>query len=637
MMSLLSMANELEIIAVAAIVVLGVGGQWLAWRLRVPSILVLLLLGFLVGPVSRWISTRMGFDAPFSLDPDVIFGELLTPIVSLSVGLILFEGGMTLRISQLTNVKKVVRDLVTLGAAVTWLFSAVAAHYLIGLDWKLSILLGAILVVTGPTVIGPLLRHVKPVGQVGPVLKWEGIVIDPIGAGLTVLVFEAISGGGLREATPLIIWGVVKTLAVGVSIGCLAAGLVILMLRRFWVPDYLQSATVLAIVVAAFTGSNILMVESGLFTVTVMGIVLANQHWAKTHHILEFKETLSVLLIGSLFILLSSRLRLEDVAQIGPMGLVFLLVLIVIVRPLAVVVSTARSAMTWNERAFLACMAPRGIVAASISSVFALRLSTEGFMQAHLLVPLTFLVIVGTVLVYGLGAPFVARWLGLAQPGTGGFLIAGASPVVRAIAKALQNEKYEVLLVDTNHSHVQAARLEGLPAVAATILSPEVADRVALSSVSRLLALTPNDEVNTLAATHFGRIFGRGAVYQLPSAGEDTKQREKISGELHGRVLFDKSATYSELARRWDGGARVKSTKLTKEFDFDAMKKHYPNGTMLPLFVVSDSTRELSIFTRESPPTPKSGQTVISLAAPQKAPATATTTNGESPADAIVA
>ena len=412
-MGLLAVTIENGVLAIAAILVLGVAGQWLAWRIRVPSILVLLFIGFLVGPIARHLG-KFGWSGG-SLDPDLLFRGLITPIVSLSVSLILFEGGLSLRASHIANVGRVVRDLVTLGAGITWILSAIAAHILVGLDWKLSILLGAILVVTGPTVIGPLLRHVKPVGQIGPVLKWEGIVIDPIGAGLTVLVFEAISAGRLSQATPMLLLGVVKTLAVGAGVGALVAFLIVVMLRRFWVPDYLQSPVILAFVIAAFTGSNLLVPESGLFTVTIMGIMLANQHRASTHHILEFKETLSVLLIGSLFIMLSSRLRMEDLASVGFGGVLFLIVLIVLVRPVAVLASTLRSPLTWKERAFLALMAPRGIVAASISSVFALRLASEGFEKAHLLVPLTFLVIVGTVLVYGLGARFAARWLGLAS------------------------------------------------------------------------------------------------------------------------------------------------------------------------------------------------------------------------------
>lgn len=610
-MGLLAVTTEYGVLAIATILVLGVAGQWLAWRIRVPSILVLLFIGFLVGPIARYLGKFGWIDV--SLDPDQLFRGLITPIVSLSVSLILFEGGLSLRASHIANVGRVVRDLVTLGAGITWILSAVAAHTLVGLDWRLSILLGAILVVTGPTVIGPLLRHVKPVGQIGPVLKWEGIVIDPIGAGLTVLVFEAISAGGLRQATPMLLWGVVKTLAVGAGVGAIVAILIVLMLRRFWVPDYLQSPVILGFVIAAFTGSNLLVPESGLFTVTIMGIVLANQRWASTHHILEFKETLSVLLIGSLFIMLSSRLRLEDLASVGLGGVLFLIVLIVIVRPVAVLASTLRSPLTWNERAFLAFMAPRGIIAASISSVFALRLASEGFKDAHLLVPLTFLVIVGTVLVYGLGAPFAARWLGLAQPGKRGFLIAGASPVVRAIGTALQNEKIEVLLVDTNHSHIASARLEGLPAMVATILSPDVSERVALSSISRLVALTPNDEVNALAATHFVRAFGRDEVFQLQTADQQSQRRRRIAGELHGRMLFQRGMTYSELARRWDNGARIKTTRLTPEFDLAAMQKQYPGDSLIPLFVLHNATGELAVYTQDTPPVPGPGDSIISL------------------------
>ena len=378
---------EEALIGLASVLLLGVGAQWLAWRLRLPSILLLLVLGFLAGPIT-------GF-----LHPDEIFGEALFPIVSLSVAIILFEGGLTLRLSELPAVGKPMGLLISVGALITWAVAAVAAHYIVGMTWSLSVLLGAILIVTGPTVIGPLLRQIRPTGNVGTILKWEGILIDPVGAVLAVLVFEAILEGefGQGQAAGAILGGVVETLLIGVALSFLGAAILIIFLRRYWIPDYLQNSVSLMVALSLFALSNVLHPESGLLTVTLMGVLLANQKWVTVKHIVEFKENLQVLLIGGLFILLSSRLDLQSLLAMGWREFAFLAVLIFIARPLSVFASTMGSNFENRSRIFLSWMAPRGIVAASVASLFAFELSVAGVEGAEQLVSMTFLVIIGTV------------------------------------------------------------------------------------------------------------------------------------------------------------------------------------------------------------------------------------------------
>lgn len=424
-------------VSLAVILAFGVGAQWLAWRLRLPSILLLLLFGFAVGPVTGW------------LEPDILFGDGLFPLVSLSVAVILFEGGLSLTYAELRRIGGVMGRLVSIGALVTWVLSTVAAMLLLGLDLPLAALFGAILTVTGPTVIGPLLRYVRPVGSVGPILKWEGIVIDPIGATLAVLVFEAVLAGDAQAAPRLIIGGVLSTALVGTIVGAAGAVLLIVLLARFWVPDTLQNPVVLTVVLTAFVVADALQHEAGLLAVTVMGIALANQRWVPIRHIVEFKESLQVLLIGGLFIVLTARLELADIAAIGPESLLFLGVMILLVRPTAVFLATLGAGLHWRERAFLAWMAPRGIVAASVASLFAIRLAEVGVPEAERLAPLTFLVIVGTVALYSLTVRPVAQWLGLASPDPTGALIVGAHPLAQAVGLALQGRGLRVLLVDT--------------------------------------------------------------------------------------------------------------------------------------------------------------------------------------------
>ncbi len=587
---------EHPLIAISGIIVLGIAAQWLAWRLRFPSILLLLIFGFAAGPATGL------------LDPDALLGNLLLPIVSVGVAVILFEGGLSLRITELREIGGVVRNLITVGTLATWLISAGAAHFILGLDFALSVLLGAIVVVTGPTVIVPLLRHVRPVGQVGSILKWEGILIDPIGAMLAVLVFEAILPGGFQGAATLAAIGFFKTVFIGGVVGVIGAGIMFLLLKHRRIPDFLQNAVSLAVVVSVFTASNWFQAESGLLAVTVMGVALANQKTVTVKHIVEFKENLRVLLIASLFVLLAARLQLSDLAHLGLSSLAFLGVLIFIARPVAVALSTVKSGLSWRERFFLSWMAPRGIVAAAVASIFALSLAEAGYPQAERLVPLTFMVIIGTVTIYGLTASPLARWLKLSEPHPQGVLIAGAHPWARAIAKALQAQGYQVLIIDTNRVDISAARMDGLPTYYGSVFSEYILDEIELGGIGRLLALTSNDEVNSLAALHFADVFSRAEVYQLPP--ED----EAVSAHLRGRLLFRTGITYTELEQRFARGEEIKTTKLTPEFDYKAFQARY-GETEIPLFLINENGN-LVVLTKDSQPEPRSGQLLISLVSP---------------------
>ncbi len=595
----------------AGIVVLGIFAQWLAWRLRVPGILLLLLCGFAVGAGSEWFGQHGWTSHHRLLDPDHLFGDLLLPGVSLTVAIILFEGGLTLNIAELSQNGGVIWRLVSIGALVSWIVCLLAARFILGLDWPVAVLLGAILVVTGPTVIGPLLRDVRPTGQVGPILKWEGIVIDPVGAMLAVVVFEVTLAGQLHLAGVAMI--VLRTVLVGSALGLAGAAIAIVLLRRMWVPDILHNPITLMLVVAAFAAANVVQHESGLFAVTVMGVALANQRTVHVRHIMEFKESLTVLLIGALFVVLGARLRLDQLAEFDWRTAAFIGALILVARPLCVAACTIRSPLTFRERLFLAALAPRGIVAAAVSSVFALRLKLEnvGGDDASRIVPVTFAVIVGTVSVYGLTAAFTARRLGLSRPGARGFLIVGANRVARTIAAALQAEKVAVLMVDTNRQHVTEARLAGLQVVYASILSQYVIERVELSSIGRLMGLTPNEELDSLAAVQFGRLFGRSNVYQLASDRPTTGRREKVTTELRGRLLFGSDSTFSRLEDQLADGAIIKKTTITPEFTYAAFRAKYGDGA-IPMLLLDDAGG-VEVFTADHPPLPKPGQAIISL------------------------
>jgi len=592
--------TEHLLIGLASILALGVIAQWIAWRLHLPSILILLVFGFVAGPVLGILKT------------DDLFGELLFPLVSISAAIILFEGGLSLRIADLRQVGSAVRNLTTIAVLVTWVLSAAAASIIVGLRGDVAVLLGAVLVVSGPTVIIPLIRDIRPSRRIGSVVKWEGIVNDPIGAVLAVLVLQVIVAGGLSAGTSGAILGVVKAAVAGTAIGLAAAIIVVILLRRYLVPDFLQNPFSLMLVVLAYLASNEIQAESGLLAVTVMGIALANQKYVPVRHIAEFKENLRVLLISSLFIILASRITSDQLALFDLRNWVFVILLIVIVRPLAVLFSTIRSPLTWRERGFLAWMAPRGIIAAAVVSIVAIRLTEMGYPGCDRLVPLTFQVIVGTVAVYGLTAAPVAKWLKLADPNPQGILFAGASPFAQAIASIVHSEGFRVALIDSNWDNVTAARIAGFSCHYDNVLSENLLYDIQLDGIGRLVALTPNDEVNSLAALHFLDVFGKSEVYQLSPAGSEREDdKKRMPKHLHGRHLFRSDATYEYLSSRLASGAVIKKTRITEEFDLEDYSAMYGESA-LPLFIMSE-TGSLKICTAEDPALPKSGEVLVSL------------------------
>jgi len=406
--------HETVFVQLAAILVLGILGHWISWKIHLPAILILLLTGFLIGPVLQWIN------------PDQLFGEGLFPIVSLSVAIILFEGGLSLSYKQLKDLKAVVLRLVTMGVVLTFVLISLAAHYLLGLNLKIAILLGSILVVTGPTVIVPLLHNLRVKRDIGQAILWEGIINDPIGATMALIVFEVIIAKSLEQAIAVLLLAIFKTILMGTLLGALGAFVLIFLMKRYWLPDFLHNPVTLMILIIVFGLANHFQPESGLLAVTLMGIFMANQRVVPISHILEFKENLRLILIAVLFIILSARLNLKDIPFSEPSAYLFLATLILIVRPLVISLSTIGTSLNWREKVLLFWMAPRGIVAAAVSSIFGIYLMEKGEPQGAQLMSYTFFVIVSTVTFYGLTAGKVANYLKLSFANPQGILMIGA-------------------------------------------------------------------------------------------------------------------------------------------------------------------------------------------------------------------
>ena len=589
------------VIALSAIGVVATLCQWFAWWIKLPAIVFLLLAGIVLGPLTGW------------LDPDALFGDLLFPVVSLCVAIILFEGSLTLRFDQIRDLQAVVRNLLTFGVLIIWAIIAIATHYLLHFTWELSLLFGALMVVTGPTVIVPMLRTVKPNAKISNILRWEGIAIDPIGAILAVLVFEFILSGQAEGATSLahtfFIFG--KTLAVGTAIGATAGYLLGIILRKHLLPEYLHNVATLTLVFAVFALSNHLTEESGLLTVTVMGIWLANMKDVPVDDILNFKESLSILLISGLFILLAARLDFAQFETIGFAGLVLFLVIQFIARPIKVFFCTLGSDLSWQEKTLISWIGPRGIVAAAVSALFSLRLQELNVAQADLLVPLAFTIILGTVFLQGATAKLLANKLGVAEPDDKGFLIIGANPVARAIAATLNENGYRTQLTDSSWSNITAARMEGFDTYYGNAVSEHADRHLDLIGLGQVLTLTPQKELNALAGLRYRSEFGRNHVFSLSTDKEDKEESSRKNIYQKVTVLFGDDVTYSKLASLISQGASIKKTKLSANFSYQDYKERYGKRA-IPLFAF-DTKNRLHFFCATEELIPDAEWTIVSL------------------------
>ncbi|CAH0199918.1 MULTISPECIES: sodium:proton antiporter [Pseudomonas] len=596
--------NEQQILlAFGGIGVAALGCQWLAWRLKLPAILFLLLSGILAGPILGW------------LDPQEMFGPLLMPLVSLAVALILFEGSLTLHLSEWKEIGSVVHRLVTVGALSTWAVITLATHWLLGFDWMLALLFGTLTLVTGPTVIVPMLRVVRPKASIANILRWEGIVIDPIGALLAVVVYSFIiasaSGDGLSHSL-LTFGGVILC---GSLFGIAGGWVLGQIMRRQWLPEYLHNLATLAGVLGIFIASNQVMHESGLLAVTLMGMWMANMKGVDVRHILHFKENLSVLLISGLFILLAARLDLNAMIALGPFVLILLLIIQFIARPLNVALSTFGSGLNWRERALLAWIAPRGIVAAAVSAIFAIRLDEAGHEGALLLVPLTFAVIIGTVVLQSATARPLARLLKVAEPAPSGFLIVGANGPARALGKALQQLGSRVLLTDSSWENIRASRMEGLPTYFGNPASQHAESHLDLVGLGHLLALSPSGELNALATMRFRHDFGH-RLFALASSQENRRtDKHKASHEHRGHLLGSQPLSYTKLASLLGQGAELYSTNLTDGFGWEQYQALH--GERATLLFARDTSGWVHVVSPESNLKPVAGWTLLAVIQPQ--------------------
>jgi len=633
------------VLAIAIIGLLGVGAQWLAWRLALPAIVVMSVAGLLAGPVFQilWPATWTP-DGPAPME--LLFGEFYRPMIAVAVAVILFEGGLTLNFAEIRGLTKGVRSLVFPGAFIAWGLGAVAAIYVGGLAPMVALLFAGIMVVTGPTVIIPLLRQAKLNQRPAALLKWEGIINDPIGALLAVLIYEFVSFGAAGEghSTGEVVAGLLIASALSVLLGFSLGRGAAYAFRRGWAPEYLKPPILLALVLFCFETANMLQEEAGLVAVTAMGVTLANSKIASINELKHFKESIATILVSGVFVVLTANLTWGTMGALGANDFALIAAMLFIVRPLTVFISTIGAGLTWRERLLVGWIAPRGIVAVAISSFFGAVLvqqfsgqaidgdTTSASMNAlaassERLIPLAFAMVFATVILHGFTIGPLAKTLGLASANRPGVLIVGASPWSAALAVKLKEMEIPVMIADASWRRLRPARLANIPTYYGEILSEVTDHHLDFNRFGSLLAVSGNEAHNALVCTDLAPELGRAAIYQLSASGKDDDDRRSVSYTLRGRTLYKSAPTLDELLRRHYAGWIYQKTKLTEEYLPEDYLKDLGKEYELTLMIRKGS---IVFASKEHPLKPEIGDTMLAYIpkpaeplkpAPEKKPA----------------
>jgi len=593
---------EQQALVIALIGVLGIGAQWVAWRTGWPAIVLMLAAGFLSGPVFHLF------------DPEEAFGPMLEPMITIGVALILFEGGLSLDFRELRKYGEGVWRLVFLGVPIGWLLGSLACYYIAGLVWPVAILFAGILVVTGPTVVMPLLRQSSVQQRPAAILKWESIVNDPVGALCAVVAYEyfrlSTDGATMIEVVPPLLIAA----AVAGLIGYGAAWVIAWSFPRGFVPEYLKVPVLLVAVVGTFVGCNLIEHEAGLVAVTVMGIALANMHVASLRSIHPFKQNIAVLLVSGIFIILSASLDVEEFRNFEWRFGAFLVALLFLVRPATILLSLLGSKIPWKERLFLAWIAPRGIVLVAISGLFALRLNELGYADGSILIGLSFAVVVATIVAHGFTINLVARLLGVKGVTRPGLLIVGSNAWTIALARQLHELGTPVMVADSSWSRLKPARAAELPTYHGEILNEATEHQLDLTPFQMLVAATDNEAYNTLVCSEFAPEIGTDRVYQLGQA-DDAGDHRSLPASLRGRALFTNGFGVEDVEQRQREGWVFRRTKLSDQFNIEDARETLPEAANMLLLLRANG--QMRFFTHASAPEPHPGDTVISFAPPR--------------------
>lgn len=594
-------------IELAGIIILGILAQWVAWKFNIPAILPLILIGLLVGPIAAEFLSADGtkwIEPIWNGKKGLFPGESLYYFVSLAISIILFEGGLTLKRSEIKNVGPVITKLITVGSAITFFGAGITAHYVFDLSWDISFLFAGLIIVTGPTVITPILRNIPLKKDVSTVLKWEGILIDPIGALVAVLVFEFISVGGDSGFTKTALLEFGKIVLFGTTFGFTFAHALAYAINKKFIPHYLLNVVSLSTVLLVFVESELFAHESGLLAVVVMGMVLGNSKIENLKELLYFKESLSVLLISILFILLAANIDIDDMLLLYNWKTAILFAIVVfVIRPISVFVSTHGSKLNLNEKIFISWVGPRGIVAAGIASLFGSKLMRQGVEGAEYITPLVFMIVLGTVLLNATTARLFARLIGVFLTKSDGILIVGASKLSRLLGHYLVNNDRHVVLIDNNQNNIDKAHELGLEAINTNIYSDSLSDNIELNDVGYIMAMTGNSDINAYVIEKFGKEFGENGAYRLVTSDEmnnpDVSPKEGLFSPT------DDYINLIEVTRKYPAIQEIDIEDVEHYKSLIAMASK--DNNMIPLFL-KDDEGELHIISLHNNEADKVGQ-----------------------------
>ena len=588
------------LLSVSLIGALCIGAQWVAWRFRLPAIVLLSIVGLVLGPVTG------------ALDPETLFGEHLHTLIAIAVAIILFDGGLGLRFKELKEIKRAVLQMVLIGAPLAWVLTAAACHYIGGISIPVSVVFGGILVVTGPTVILPLLRSAGLQPRTAALLKWEGIINDPIGALFAVIALQYFSSASFQQSPTTGFMHLAAAIILIMLCSWAMGKLMEQLFQRGHIPEFLKQPFVLIMVILTYAIANLIQKEGGLVAVTVLGITLANSKLPNLDEMRRFKEHLSLILVSLVFVFITATLRWEDIQAIDWRGLLFIASLLLLIRPVTVFFSMLRSGITWKEGLFVGWIAPRGIVCAAVSGLLGPELVAAGYPDGSKMIPLAFGIVFATILCHGFSLRPWGMRLGLVYEKTSGLLIVGCNLFTVALAEHLKTLDIPVIIADRNWHHLRLARQAQIPCHYGEILSEAAEYSVEMGRYKTLLAATDNPAYNQLLASRFAHEFGHEQLFQLrvEHLPQDKDKASKLA--KHVPHILD-NLLYDEIIEHMENGWKIKTVRITEEHPLSAHQKQY-GEQMQPLLTLTD--KKIAICSSDkNTPLPEHGYTLLCLIA----------------------
>lgn len=583
------------------VVLIGILSQWVAWRFRMPAIVVMSVAGLLVGPIFGLIN------------PQESMGDLFSPIITFAVALILFEGSLNLDFREIRGFNKPVLRIVTIGAFIAWIAGSLAAHYVAGLSLSVSFIIGGLFIVTGPTVILPLLRQAKLKPRTAAILKWEGIVVDPFGALLAVFAFEFIRFLN-NEVTlnSFLLFFAASLFAI--LLGCGIAWILGKSFERGGVPEFLKSPVLFAVVIFTFVFADGIMQQTGLLAVTAMGMTMANMHLTSIREIRHFKENISVLLISGIFVMLTASLNPRVLIEIFNWNIIlYVLAMLLLVRPLSIWVSTIGTDLTWREKFLVGWIAPRGIVALTVSGYFATILTEHGYPDAEILTALTFALVFATVVIHGFSIGPLAKKLNLTTTDESGVLIVGGSRFAAEFAKSVEDTGNKVLVIDRTWVGLTQVRKHGLNGYVGDILTEQLDYQLDLTPYRFMLAMSKNDTYNAHVCEDFAPDLGRDHLYQTAfHLGNENVSMAVPSGKR----LFTPAVSINDLEDRMNTGHVIRKTAITKQYSYTQYLRERDDKSILLYILRVDNSIEF--YTPKTELQAQAGDLVVSLTSPAK-------------------